>query len=177
MSLLFSTGTTLPATGSAALLLTAWVAAAYDWTSWRIPNPLLAGSAAAAVMLALFAPDTAGLWPCLLGGAAGLALLLPVYMAGGTGAGDVKLLAVIGMHAGWMNLIEIALLSALIGGGWSVFLLFANSPAGGWMQSLHITRDAPAPQMGAGSRGTIPYGVVMAIGVTLVIAAMQFKSS
>jgi prepilin peptidase CpaA len=177
MSLLFGTDTPLSATGSAALLLTAWMAAGHDWASWRIPNSLLAGSATAAVMLALFAPDAAGLWFCLLGGVTGLALLLPFYIAGGMGAGDVKLLAVIGMHAGWMNLIEIALLSALIGGGWSVFLLYARSTAGGWMQSLQKGRDAPAPLMRAGSRASIPYGVVIAIGVTLVIAAMQFKRS
>ncbi len=177
MSLLFATDTPLSATGSAALLLTAWMAAGYDWTSWRIPNSLLAGSAAAAVMLALFAPDTAGLWSCLLGGVTGLALLLPFYIAGGMGAGDVKLLAVIGMYAGWMNLIEIALLSALIGGGWSAFLLYARSPAGGWMQSLQKSRDAYAPLMRADSRASIPYGVVIAIGTTLLITVMQFQRS
>ncbi len=183
MSILFTTAIPLSPVGAAALLATAWAAAGFDWRSWRIPNALLAGSAAAALMLALFAPHAPGIATCLLGGLAGLALLMPFYIAGGMGAGDVKLLAVIGLHAGWMTVTEIALVSALVGGLWSFVLLYLRSPAGAWIavQGRRVfagTDKSPgsrqsAPKMGGNSRATIPYGVVIAIGATVVIAAMK----
>ena len=172
MSLLFSTHTALTVPGATALLVTAWAAAAFDWLYWRIPNALLAGSAAAALMLALFAPNAFSLTQCALGGLAGLALLLPFDLAGGMGAGDVKLLSVLGMHAGWMHVIDIALVSALVGGLWSLALLILHWPGIAWLQAWTPWRRMTGPQMVQASRGTIPYGVVIAIGATVAMAAM-----
>ena len=187
MSSLLTATTELAPVGAAALLATAWAAAGFDWCSWRIPNALLAGSAAAALMLALFAPDSPGVAYGLLGGLAGLALLLPFYLAGGMGAGDVKLLAVIGLYTGWVTVIEIALVSALVGGLWSIALFYLRSPAGAWiaLQGRRVCAvlarsgagRAPAPQMSKNSRGTLPYGVVIAIGTTAVIAATAMTGS
>lgn len=187
MSILLTTTTQLSPVSAAALLATAWAAAGFDWRFWRIPNALLAASAAAALMLALFTPVSPGLAYCLLGGLAGLALLLPFYLAGGMGAGDVKLLAVIGLYTGWVTVIEIALVGALIGGLWSIVLLYLRSPAGAWiaLQRRRVSEGcgrsgagrALAPLMSKNSRGTLPYGVVIAIGTTAVIAAMAMAGS
>lgn len=173
MSFLISANSAMSPSSSVALLMTVWAAASFDWTSWRIPNALLAGSAAAALMLSQFAQNAPGTLYCLLGGVAGLAILIPFYLKGGMGAGDVKLLAVVGMHTGWMNVIDIAVASAIVGGVWSVALLVFRLRSSECSQLPNATRRGRMPLMAANSRGTVPYGVVIAIGTTAVLAAMK----
>lgn len=161
-----------------AVLTTAWLAAVSDWRYWRIPNQLLAASMAAALMLAMFTADSITLRDCLLGGVTGLLILMPFYLMGGMGAGDVKLLAVLGLHMGWLATLHVALISALVGGVWAIALLFTRSAYGEWMSVMadswmRSQRRAPAPVMTKESRATLPYGVVIAIGSTLVLVAIE----
>jgi len=163
---------------TAAVLITAWLSAASDWKHWRIPNQLLAASMAAALMFAMFLPDSLTLRDCLLGGIAGLLILLPFYLMGGMGAGDVKLLGVLGMHLGWLATLHVGLISALVGGVWAIALLFSRSPYGDWLSAIgedmmDSRRHIPAPRMLKDSRATLPYGVVIAIGSTLVLIAIE----
>lgn len=166
------------------MTITVLLAAYHDWTSWRIPNALILGSAVAALMLAAFGYTSPGVGSALLGGLVGLAIFLPLYVLGGMGAGDVKLLAALGLHAGPWLVLDIALGSAIVGGVWSVALLFLRSPTGmlirerasvfvntpGHAQPSHWRRKQE-PSMKEGSRGTLPYGVVIAIGTLLVLAS------
>ncbi len=165
-------------TSTAAVLITAWLAAASDWKHWRIPNQLLAASMAAALMFSMFTPDSLTLRDCLLGGVTGLVILMPFYLMGGMGAGDVKLLGVLGMHMGWLATLHVALISALVGGVWAIALLFARSPYADWMSAMgegmmYSRKRIPAPRMLKDSRATLPYGVVIAIGSTLVLIAIE----
>jgi prepilin peptidase CpaA len=165
-------------TSTAAVLITAWLAAASDWKHWRIPNQLLAASMAAALMFSMFTPDSLTLRDCLLGGVTGLVILMPFYLMGGMGAGDVKLLGVLGMHMGWLATLHVALISALVGGVWAIVLLFMRSPYGDWMSTiagdyLRPRGRLPAPIMTRESRATLPYGVVIAIGSTFVLIAIE----
>ena len=106
----------------AGLLLTVMAAAWTDFQTWRIPNRLLAPSAAAALMLSAFVPGAQGLYLSLLGAAVGLLIFMPLYLLKGMAAGDVKLMTVIGLYAGPQLTLDIALVSALIGGMWVVIL-------------------------------------------------------
>ncbi len=165
-------------TSTAAVLITAWLAAASDWKYWRIPNQLLAASMAAALMVSMFTTDSLTLRDCLLGGVTGLVILMPFYLMGGMGAGDIKLLGVLGMHMGWLATLHVALISALVGGVWAIALLFARSPYADWMSAmgeemLYSRKRIPAPRMLKDSRATLPYGVVIAIGSTLVLIAIE----
>jgi len=88
----------------AAILLGAVVV---DLRSRRVPNTLvLAGIAVAFVShassIALGRPPLAGpaWWAPLAGMAAGFAMLLPLYLLRATGAGDVKLMAMVGAFIG-----------------------------------------------------------------------------
>ncbi|MEG0884092.1 MAG: prepilin peptidase, partial [Janthinobacterium sp.] len=75
----------------------------HDMRSRRIPNGLVFGGALAALLLhAVLTPGAGGLGlPAALGGLAlGLALLLPMYMLRALGAGDVKLMAMVGAFIG-----------------------------------------------------------------------------
>ncbi|MFM8466021.1 MAG: prepilin peptidase, partial [Oxalobacteraceae bacterium] len=90
----------LPAYGAlAGLLLTVLWAAWVDLRQWRIPNRLLAPSAAAALMLSAFMPGGQGLAASLLGGLVGLMVFMPLYLLKGMAAGDVKLMGVVGLYS------------------------------------------------------------------------------
>ena len=172
--------------GVLALAITALIAAYFDATSWRIPNALVLGSAVAAVMLAVFGYASLSAGNALLGGMVGIALLLPMYLRGGMGAGDVKLLGALGMHAGPWLVLHIALASGFVGGVWAAVLLFVRSPTGMLIREralLHLNVNSQAqasdwrnkrePSMKEGSRGTLPYGVVIAAGTLVVLASIR----
>lgn len=157
----------------AALSATVAVAAWTDWRSWRIPNALVAASMAAALMLALFAPGSVGIGPCLLGGLTGFALFMPLYLLKGMAAGDVKLMVAIGMYVGAAMVLDIAILSCLIGGAWALVLMDLRSGVGPaswlalqWKARQHAGNDATRES----HSGMIPYGVVIAGGTMASIA-------
>lgn len=167
------------------LVVTVLLAAWCDLSSWRIPNRLLAASASAAIVLALFAPDGIGMIACLTGGLTGLVLFLPIYMLGGTAAGDVKLMATLGMFAGPLLTLDLALMIFLVGGVWSLCFLLLQTPQFQYLfQSLkHLSGvkkiqmiEAPSSIVTADgkSRAMIPYGPVIAIGtiVTLLLTSL-----
>jgi prepilin peptidase CpaA len=164
---------TISTSSLVALAVTVCVAAWTDWTTWRIPNWLVAGSAAAALMLAGFAPDGIGLARCLGGAAVGFALFLPLYVVKGMAAGDVKLMAVIGMYVGPWVVVDIVLITCLIGGAWALLVTALKKEAGLlpwlWLQwqsrAGHWSKQQAGPATPAGSgRQMIPYGVVIALG-------------
>lgn len=171
---LFST-TAASMTTMTGLIITVLLAAWCDLSSWRIPNRLLAASASAAIVLALFSPDGIGFSACLAGGLTGFLLFLPIYIAGGTAAGDVKLMATLGMFAGPLLAIDLALMIYLVGGVWSLCFLLLQTPQ---FQLLFLSlklksgskkiqmMNSPSPIVTADgkSRAMIPYGPVIAIG-------------
>ena len=92
----------------------------------------------------------------------------------GIAAGDVKLMATLGMFAGPAAVIDIALASFFIGGLWSVILLLNRTTTGALVRArirsmpwhlLNVPQRDPIPKTYVTSRGVIPYGVVIAIGV------------
>ncbi len=163
----------IPVSSLVALAVTVAIAAWTDWTSWRIPNRLVAGSAAAALMLAAFAPDGIGLRQCFAGAAVGFALFLPLYAVKGMAAGDVKLMAVIGMYVGPWMVIDIALMTCLIGGVWALVVMALKKEAGllPWLVlqwkakagrwSMQVESAEPSVKA---DKQMIPYGVVIALG-------------
>jgi prepilin peptidase CpaA len=174
----FFTDVSLASHAVAGLLIVAILAAWHDWFQWRIPNHLLAAGCAAALMLAAFAPGSPGLAHSLAGGLLGFALVWPFYWMGGMAAGDVKLMATLGLFAGPAAVIEIALISFLIGGVWSVILLINRTTTGGLVYArirsmpwhlLNFPQRDPIPRTYVTSRGVIPYGVVIGMGVIVSI--------
>lgn len=158
-----------------AVVSTVLIAAWTDWSSWRIPNALVAGSAVAAAMLAIFGGNGIGLWRCLGGGAIGFALFLPLYMLKGMAAGDVKLMTAIGMHVGSLMVIDIVLMTCLIGGAWAIVLMDLRKGTGPftWLLLQLQSTAALSPRMRDGQDNDtvagqdrlkmIPYGVVIAM--------------
>ena len=86
-----------------------------DLRSHRIPNILLAPALSLALLLNTVHAGADGLALAAGGFAAGLLLFLPLYAIGGMGAGDVKLMAVVGSFVGPMVAI-VAGLAAMVAG-------------------------------------------------------------
>lgn len=101
-----------PAWFALALLLTAGAAALEDLATRRIPNPLLSAALACAVLMQAIGGDLAAMSVGML--VAGL--LLPLYLFGGMGAGDVKLVAVLGAFGGPLLAFHVVVVSLLLFG-------------------------------------------------------------
>ena len=91
-------------------------AALIDLRTGKIPNPLTAAVAAAGLGLAALGLTSQSIAGALAGAAVGFALLLPGYILGGTGAGDVKLLAALGIWLGPAGALMAFFYSAIAGG-------------------------------------------------------------
>lgn len=111
---------------AAALAVLLSIAVWHDVRTRRIPNRLVLAGLPAGLFLNTVLPAGAGLFSdpagaigllaSLAGAAVGLATLLPLYAMGAMGAGDVKLMAMIGAFLGPQSVIGAALLSLLAGG-------------------------------------------------------------
>lgn len=170
-----------------ALLLTLLALAVWhDVRSRRIPNPLVFGGALLGVLLQTLAPQGAGLWSALAGLALGLLLLLPMYSLRAMGAGDVKLLAMIGAFLGPQQIVGVFLASLLAGGVLAIVVslwrgslraMLANS----YQMMLHSVIGAMAGQdhqvaEPAAPSGRLPYAVAIAAGALPFILLPRFQS-
>ena len=124
-----------------ALALGAWLlmAAVSDLRSRRIPNRVVAGGMLCGFALQVLAPGGAGLFhfwwgglgavPALLGLLAGFALFLPLHLLRVIGAGDVKLLAMVGVWLGPQLLLGTTVLTLMAGGVMSIVMMLASGTA------------------------------------------------
>lgn len=101
-------------------------AALFDWRHRRIPNALTFGLALSGVLYGAATGGLGGARHSILGLLTGLALLMPLYLAGATGAGDVKLCAGIGAWYGAHQTIWILAYAAIAGGIFAVLWLTAR---------------------------------------------------
>jgi prepilin peptidase CpaA len=157
------------------LLLLVVIAAINDLASRRIPNRLLLAAWALALPLHLLSPAPGSALLGALGGAAvGLLLFLPLYLLGGTAAGDVKLMATIGAFVGPAEAFHITMLAWCAGGAMALLLMIRHGRVRAALANTRallrplLMRAAgipaapePAP---AASVGSMPYGVAIALG-------------
>ena len=116
-----------------ALIVLLLAATVIDVRKRRIPNALVASGTLIALAVHAIAPAGDGLfaWPwgsigvvqSLLGFAAGLALFMPLHLLRALGAGDVKLLAMVGAWLGAPLLVGAAVLTLLAGGVMALFVM------------------------------------------------------
>lgn len=159
-------------------LLSAAVACLTDVRSARIPNVLTFASLASAVAVQVLAPAGHGGPTALAGALAGFAVFLPLFLLGGMGAGDVKLMTALGAWLGWGHVVWLALYTAIAGGllalAWSAGhgyarQAFANlrTLAGYWL-TVGV-RPLPALTLDEGRGPRLPYAVPMLAGVVMTI--------
>jgi len=108
------------------LAVTLCISTVFDLVFRRIPNILLFFSLLALIVIA----SLSGLYELLrllVGALFGIVLILPAYLCRSMGAGDVKLVGVVGAAVGALHVPSILLSTILIGGLISsVFLLSKN---------------------------------------------------
>jgi prepilin peptidase CpaA len=98
-----------------------------DLRSHRIPNNLIVLGLILALVFQLTASATHGLWLGLLGAVIGLACFIPFYAMRAMGAGDVKLMAVVGLFMGPKCVLYAALFSLLAGGVYAISYVLWNT--------------------------------------------------
>jgi len=89
----------------------------------RIYNKVILAAVIAGFLLSFLADGATGLTGAGKGFLLGAALLFIPFAAGGMGAGDLKLLAVIGLYQGTEFVFTVFLLAALLGGIFALALL------------------------------------------------------
>lgn len=150
------------------------VALVFDLRERRIPNWLIcAGMAVCAGSFIINFQDINILSRVAAFGI-GIAVLFVPFVMGGIGAGDVKLLGVIGLFTGIMHLINIALVSFVVGGVLGIiFILLYRLKKYKNLQTVfativntHVTKEICFDDE---KKLALPYSVPLAIGAVLVL--------
>lgn len=154
------------------LLLVVVTAAIIDLAIRKIPNKLLLAAACAVLGLHMIDPTQGSLSSALGGAAIGFALFVPLYAVRGMAAGDVKLMATVGLFLGPSDTLYACILTWCVGGGMAlVIILFTRR----WSAAYHNLRNMLLPfVLGLGpalpgaaparaSVGSMPYGLAIAL--------------
>ena len=149
-------------------------AAIIDFRHLVIPNPVV-------LSLLLLWPAYLATIPAVLPSAAVTAIgsALAVFLVGAVlfargiiGGGDVKLLSVATLWAGIDRIPALLLLTGLLGGVLSLFLL---TPLGARITASQRTDPRPAGAAATGfGAGPVPYGVAIAAAAVIAILPMQW---
>lgn len=158
-----------------ALGLTLGIAGFTDWREQKIYNKLLIPAFCIALLLHTIQGGFSGLTTSLMAASVGFVLLLLPYLMGGLGAGDVKLLAVIGAFGGVWLVFTSFLYGAIIGGLISVFLLARRKALGNTLK--HFLLFLPILQkpqsfseaMNDASQEKFPYGIAIILGTLIAL--------
>jgi prepilin peptidase CpaA len=166
-----------------ALLL---VASVSDYRTYRIPNWLTFGGAAfALVYKTVIAVSPVSALLATLGGLfLGFFIMLPLYLFGVMGAGDVKLMAMVGAFLGVHETFQAVLFAFVVGGAAAIgFALFKGKLA----RLLHNAKNAvygmlamsmagfkPDARIDASqSIGKLPYGICISVGTIGYVLGRQ----
>jgi prepilin peptidase CpaA len=164
------------------LLLLALVTAAavMDLAQRRIPNHLLLAGWMAAIPLHLLSAQPGEvLLGALAGALCGLLIFLPLYLLRGMAAGDVKLMATVGLFVGPYDALQIAVLACCVGGVMALAIIVvkgrwrvAMANVGDllrplWMRTLGMA--AATEPMRQPSVGGMPYGLAIAVATLALV--------
>jgi prepilin peptidase CpaA len=161
-----------------AAIVVALAAACTDARTRRVPNALVAGGAAAGILLNAWAGGAAGLRGSLLGCLTGFLVFLPFFLLRGMGGGDVKLMAALGACLQTVAVLQVALVASFAGALFALVVAArrgllkrtfsgAGRLLGSWLRrgpspSAELTLDNPDAL-------TIPYALPIAAGALVIV--------
>ena len=168
----------------AAASVSALIAAGFDMKSRRIPNVLTGPAILAGLLLHSFYDGWHGLLSSFASGILCGVLFLVFYLAGGMGAGDVKLITAVGCLAGLANSASVLVLTALAGGVMGIcFAIFRGQLKSTLFNVSKLATHhkhqglTPHPEINVRNAGTLrlPYGLAIAAGscITLYLQGIQ----
>jgi prepilin peptidase CpaA len=155
-----------------------------DIRSHRIPNKLVFPGACLGLLLNTVLPEgfgftsalpgAVGFWKAATGLGLGLAIFLPFYLLRAMGAGDVKLMAMVGAFLGPNATVENIVMIFLVGGVLTLIFLLRNKALGRLFRNIHaklmqlffrvVVPDMPRVDTASGSIGRLPFGTAIAAG-------------
>jgi len=161
----------------AGLLLTA---AWHDIKSHRIPNLLILAGALTGVFLRAWLEGWLGVALAIEGFLVGLVVLLPFYIFRMLGAGDVKLMAMVGVYLGPWGVLGALLATFLAGGVLAVAVAMQAGALGRMAHNLKLMAFGSMLRISEGkapsvddlpeSVGKLPYAVAIAAGTLGYVA-------
>ena len=171
----------------AVLILLLIAASVFDYRSQRIPNRLVQlGVLFGLIYNIAFPPyrDAGMLWP-FAGMGLGFLAFLPLYLISATGAGDVKLMAMVGAFVGPFDMIGILLCTMAAGGVLSLLLVLARGTGGLLLRNLTALLKLGFLSGQAGIRpdlslnadasaGKLPYALAISTGTIAGLLVHQF---
>jgi prepilin peptidase CpaA len=149
------------------------ISAAYDIRSHRIPNYLTYSSMFIGILCNTLINGTVGLTFSLFGITSGIGLLIIFYLMGGMGAGDVKLVGAVGSFLGTKGVFISFLISAIVGGLYSLFLIlffrkkFAGVFSNLYYSGIHLIMTRKLLDFGTihtDNRPRLCYGLAIGVG-------------
>lgn len=135
------------------LITLLFFAAGFDILQRRIPNILISGGITIALTLSVLS-GWSGVSGALAGSAAALIVLIPAYLSGIMGAGDVKLISMVGGFLGPHHFLLALLCIFVAGGALSIFYLLRHRFGG--------------------SGSGMPYAVAVFGGVVAYLSALSW---
>ena len=169
-----------PAVPQLASIIVAALACITDLTSRRVPNTLTLSGAAGAFVFFLATTGWHGLAWSAGGWAVGLVMFLPLFLLGGLGGGDIKLVAALGAWVGPSSAAWLALYAAVAGGPLAVvmalsrgYLKRAFGNIWGLLGYWRLAGVRPHPGLTLDSAASnvprLPYAIPIAAGLVLTL--------
>ena len=162
------------------------MAAVSDVRFYRIPNWLTFGGMVFAIVYSTFAARTpmTGVQSALGGLGTGLAIMLPFYVLGIMGAGDVKLMAMVGAFIGPYQTLQAILFTCIVGGFAAVAVAIHRRRLGHMLANVKGAAQGIVVSGIAGIRpngtidtrqsiGKLPYGICICVGTFAQVLAHQ----
>ena len=167
------------------MVLLLFAAVRQDVRHHRIPNTVVFWGAGLGILLNIFMPEGmgfaanqlpggAGFLSAMEGWAIGLAALLPMYLLRVMGAGDVKLMAMVGAFLGYEDAFGAVLSTFIAGGALSVGYAWKIGALQRTLQNIRFVLYSGAVKIASGSvptlqdapetAGKFPYAVAIAVG-------------
>jgi prepilin peptidase CpaA len=150
-----------------------------DLHSRRIPNWLTFGAAAAAFAFHFANGGQAGAQAAAMGWVTGLLLFMPLFVLGGMGAGDVKLLAAFGAWLGPSAAFWMAIYASMAGGVLAVVVGLRHKYLGTAFKNLGILgkfwwysggpRQMASLTLERGNGPRLAYAVPLFLGMVMTI--------
>lgn len=159
---------------SALVLGVVAVATTTDLRSRRIPNRLTLPAALAGLVLNATFSGGDGVLASASGWALGCALLLPLFLLRGLGAGDVKLVAALGALKGPEFVFFTCLWAAVFGGPMALVGLLRARRLGLALAHLYLFKMFPHPDGSLITAGRIPYAPAIALGALLALGGVRW---